>query len=238
VNGVGRAARRTLALLAVLAAFALAAPAWADEQIKAAPENQYTNPDVTIDQGERLTFKNLDVNEHTVTAVKETDGNPLFDTGLVGTNQEKKVDGSQYLTTGDYDFFCTTHTYMRGVLHVTANGTPVPRPGSAGDHTPADVTVAIVRMKVSKVEKKKKLPVKITVSEAADVKLVAKLGHKTVAKGKADLDQGTDTVKIKLTKAGKKALRHRSSAKIKVTADVTDKAGNKSSDDTKRKLKG
>src|SRR5206468_1331032 len=96
----------------------------------------------------------------------------LFETGLIGTNEEKFVEGSQYLTTGNYEFFCTLHPNMTGTLHVTSAGTPVPRPGSAGDHTPADVTVAIVKAKLSKVVKKKKLAVKITLSEDADVKLV------------------------------------------------------------------
>jgi hypothetical protein len=121
---------------------------------------------------------------------------------------------------------------------VTAAGTPVPRPGTAGDKIPADVTVSIVKRKLSRVVKTRKLPVKVTLNEAADVELVAKLGSRTVAKGKDDLEQGTDKVNLKVTRAGKRKLRDRDSAKIKVIADVTDKAGNESSDDTKRKLKG
>src|SRR5688500_7197398 len=53
---------RRLAPLVLAVALVPAATAWADEQIQASPFNSYDNPNVTIDQGERLTFRNTDVN--------------------------------------------------------------------------------------------------------------------------------------------------------------------------------
>jgi plastocyanin len=232
--------RRSLALLAVLAVLALAVPASADEQIRAIPMNTYANPDPTIDQGERLTFKNFDPNTHNVTATQEgADHNPLFATREeVRQNQEAFVEGSQYLTTGDYTFFCTFHSFMSGTVHVTSAGTAQPRPGTPGDKTPAAVDVAISRAKLSKVVGRGKLAVEVTVNEPADVDLVAKLGRKTVAQGSSDLDTGTKKVNLRLTRAGKRTLKRRSSAKLVVTVDAKDKNGNESSDTATRRLRG
>jgi plastocyanin len=240
---VARAVRRSFALLAVLAVLALAVPALADEQIQAIPVDKYTTSDVTIDQGEPLTFKNSDFDAHSVTARKDGSVNgALFDTGLIGMGEDKFVEGSQYLTTGDYAFFCTTHDFMTGTLHVTSAGTPVPRPGSAGDKTPADLAVSIYKRKLGTVVKKKKLLVKVTLNEAAQVDLVAKLGTRTVAKATdVDLEQGTEKVNLKLTRSGKKKLKARvedeRKAKLVVTANATDKANNDSSDSGRRTLK-
>jgi plastocyanin len=229
---------RRAAVLAFVFAVIAAPAASADEQISARPTNTYVNPNVTIDQGERLTFSNTDVDEHSVTARQEgTVNGSLFDTGLIGTNEEKFVEGSQYLTTGAYEYFCSIHANMTGTLNVTAAGTPVPRPGSAGDKTPADVTVSIYKRTLDRIVKTKRLPVKVTLNEAADVKLVAKLGRRTIAKGEDELEQGTDKVNLRLTRSGKRRLRNRDRARIKVTVDATDKAGNESSDDVKRTLK-
>ena len=54
---------------AVAAALAAAPAAGADERVVAAPlSSGYVNPDVTIDQGEKLTFFNPDVAAHDVTS--------------------------------------------------------------------------------------------------------------------------------------------------------------------------
>src|SRR5256714_8499599 len=124
---------RTVAVVAVLAV-ALAAPAaLADDQETAAPPNQYLKPDVTIDQGGKLTFQNNDTVEHDVTARDAgPDGNPLFKSPLTPTGQTSTVKGTEYLAHGDYAFVCSIHPNMTGTLHVTSNGTPVPRPAPSG----------------------------------------------------------------------------------------------------------
>src|SRR5205823_155887 len=139
----GRAVTRRAAAIAALGAtatLAASAPAAADQRISASPRDQYANPTVTIDQGERVTFFNGDVlDEHSVTATTAgPDGRPLFDSGVIQPGAEVPVVGVQSLTAGTYEFFCTVHHFMRGTITVTGTGTPVPRPP---DTTPARPTV-------------------------------------------------------------------------------------------------
>jgi plastocyanin len=67
-----------------------------------------------------LSFANLDVAQHDVTAVQDgPDGKPLFQTPLIGFGQTAPVDGTDGLTAGQtYDFFCSIHPGMRGQLIV------------------------------------------------------------------------------------------------------------------------
>src|SRR5438132_65115 len=120
-------------VVAVALATALACPAlaWADKTIEAAPPYRFVTTDVTMDQGERLTFHNGDTVTHDVTATQNgSDGQPLFKTPPVDGGKEAFVEGSQYLTAGHYEFICSIHPNMKGMLTVTSNGTPQPRPGS------------------------------------------------------------------------------------------------------------
>jgi plastocyanin len=225
--------------MTVVALLGAGATAYAAEQIQAVSGDQFSKSSYTMDQGERPIFKNIDVfNAHNVTAKQNgPDGKPLFVTPDIEPNDDTLVEGTQFLTTGAYPFECTLHPGMEATLNVSTAGTPVPRPGSAGDKTPADVEVKIVKRTLDRIVDTKKLPVKVTLSEAAEVELVAKLGRKTIAKKDADLEQGTDKVNLRLTRYGKRKLRRRDRARIKVTVDATDKAGNESSDDVKRTLK-
>src|SRR2546423_9845897 len=109
---------RTVAVVAVLAV-ALAAPAvLADDQETAAPPNQFVKPDVTIDQGGKLTFQNNDTVVHAVPARDPVpDGQPLFKSPLTSTGQTSTVKGTQYLTHGDYAFIGSIHPNMTVTLH-------------------------------------------------------------------------------------------------------------------------
>src|SRR5829696_5302604 len=100
------------------AAMLLAAPAAiADEEIVGSTPNRYSNPQVTIDQGERLTFRNTDIANHDITSEQTGDVNGrLFATPLVGRGESSFVEGSQYLTTGSYNFFCSIHGEMKGTI--------------------------------------------------------------------------------------------------------------------------
>jgi len=125
--------RRLLVLGTLVCALAWPSAAMADKRIEAGPSNKYTTPEVTIDQGEKLTFVNNDVAGHDVTATdKGPDGKPLFNTPIVNRGESAFVEGSQYLTAGHYAFLCSVHTDMKGTIHVTGNGTPKPRPGQPG----------------------------------------------------------------------------------------------------------
>jgi plastocyanin len=73
-----------------------AAPAYADETITAGPvPNSFGNPEVTVDQGELVTFRNSDPTGafHDVTATgKDADGKPLFASDTIeGGKTEKRV---------------------------------------------------------------------------------------------------------------------------------------------------
>jgi len=226
--------------LAVVSALAAPAAAQADEQIVAQPPNRYATPNVTIDQGEKLTFQNSDVVSHDVTSEKTGAGNkPLFSTPLVSGGGSSFVEGSQYLTAGSYAFFCSVHANMRGTLTVTTAGTPVPRPGSGGggaggggggqaDTTPPTVTFGIKASRSSQVRRAGALKVGVTVDEPADLQLNATVGSKAklIASGTAQFSVAdTRTVTLKLTRAGRRALKRATT--VTVTAEAVDKAGNK-----------
>jgi plastocyanin len=245
-----RSSIRAIALILLLAAPLLFAPnARADERIQARPSSQYTSNSVTIDQGERLTFQNVDITDHDVTASgKGPDGKPLFSTPLIGGGEEAFVEGSQYLTTGHYDFFCSIHANMTGTLHVSSAGTPVPRPGTPGAPAPArDATkpalnVKVKSAKVRRVRRARKLVLEVTVDEAAKVvmSVTTRIGRRTVtiARGTVDLSgAGKRLPELKLTRAGRRALRNRSRARLTVSASAIDKAGNASQLTTKRTLR-
>src|SRR3954470_21149640 len=188
----GEEMRRTLLAALVLGALAaVVSVAWASDQtITAAPPNQFATPSVTIDQGDHVTFSNKDAVGHDVTArAKGPDGKALFAAATTGTNASNPVKGTEYLTTGDYDFFCSIHPNMTGTLHVTAAGTPVPRPGGTttpppsgggADTTAPAVTLKLLDAKVSAVRRRGALRVRVTSSEAATVKLTARAAGRTI----------------------------------------------------------
>ena len=230
----GRAVRVFLAI--VVAMLAAAPAASADEEIQAGPPARFTTPNPTMDQGEPLFFRNLDVQDHDVTArATGPDGRPLFGTPLIGQGERQFVEGSQYLTTGRYDFFCSIHPNMTGTLTVTSAGTPATR-RAPGAPAPADNAAPSVRLKVrsgrlGRVRRSRKLQVEVTVNEAAKVALraVARVGGRnvTIARGEVELPgAGTRRENLRLTRAGRRALRGRSRLAASVRARAVDRAGN------------
>jgi plastocyanin len=227
----------------VLAAIGVFAPAAvADQQIQAAFPTQYTTTSVTIDQGERLTFQNLDISDHDVTAgTRGPDGKPLFGTPLIGTGEEAFVEGSQYLTEGHYPYVCSIHANMQGTLHVTSAGTPVPRPGGgagggggvAADKTKPKVRLRVLSTRASRVRRVGELVVEVKVDEATKVGLTARArsGRRkvTIATGSAELTaSGTRRPELKLTRTGRKLLKSRRGLPVAVSARAIDSAGNTS----------
>jgi plastocyanin len=233
----------------LLAAGPLVPVALADQQIQAVFPTRYASTSVTIAQGERLTFQNLDITEHDVTAdTRGPDGKPLFGTTLNGTGEESFVEGSQYLTTGHYPYVCSIHANMVGTLHVTDAGTPVPRPGGggggsvAGDKTKPTVKVKLKSTRSSSVRRVGRLVAEVKVNEAAKVALTAKArsGRRTVtiANGAVELTTaGTRLPELKLTRAGRKLLGKKRRVVVTVTAKAIDTAGNTSSDSARAALK-
>lgn len=231
---------RRITTLAAIAAFgvALAPPvARADEQIVAAPPNRYVDSDVAIDQGERVTFTNNDTVMHDVVAKqKGADGKPLFASELVATGRSAPVSGTEYLTTGDYAFFCSLHPQMTGTLRVSSAGTPVPRPGTGtqdpsppatGDRTAPALKIGVRDRRLATVGRRRALRLSVTVDEAAAVRIALRAGRTRLGSATVRLTAaGTRVVSVKLTRAGTRLARRSRSLRVAVTATARDGADN------------
>ena len=232
---------RRAALASLAVALVAAAPAAADEQIRAETRDRYANPSVTIDQGERLTFFNGDLlDDHSVTATgNRPDGRALFDSGLIGPGREAVVEGAQFLGPGSYPYYCTLHPFMTGTVTVTGSGAPAPVPA---DSTPAKLAVTIATGGLPAVQRTGKLPVRARADEAATVRLTAttRLARRTVTLGSATVTlagAGSRAGSIILTRAAKRALRGRRSVAVSLTGQAMDRAGNASAATARRTLR-
>ena len=233
---------RRIGVLVAAILLALPALAWADKKIEAGPPNQFTTSEVTMDQGERLTFHNGDTVAHDVTATqKASDGKPLFSTDTTDAGKETLVNGSQYLTAGHYEFICSIHPNMKGMLHVTSNGTPQQRPGgvagpaSSTDKKAPTFGLRLVSRTLKVVRTRHALRVRVQLDEPAHVTLRAIARPRaggplvTVARGETHvMKPGAKRVWLSLTRAGRRALRgRRRTLAVIVTGRAMDAAGNK-----------
>jgi plastocyanin len=186
----------------------------ASETIVAGPAesfSQQTTP-YNTDQGVVVQFQDLG-GTHNVTA-RQTgpDGKALFRSATI-SGGTTGVEGTQYLSTGDYAFFCSVHpTTMNGTLHVTGAGTPLPRP-----------QVNNLKLKTKTIAKAIKKGLRLTMTpnmQIDGVALIAKLGKSTIGKATVSLVAGWNSDLVKLSNAGKAKLRGRDTAKVTVTAEV------------------
>ena len=244
-----RLIKSCVAAFAVLAV--AAAAAYADGTIYAIPPSQFFGGDITIAQGEAVTFTNGDTMPHDVTAVKKgDDGKPLFASAQTSAAQSSPVAGVEYLTTGAYDYICSIHPFMKGSITVSSEGTPKPRPGSGGGGQPgpaapaaADTaapsfTIKVLDTKKSGVRKRRSLQLSVNTNEAATLAITAKSGSTTIATGTSKLNKaGAKKITVKLTKAGLKAAKSSKQLKIAVQAKGTDAAGNSSTASASGKLR-
>lgn len=219
----------------------------ADVEIVAEPVNAYSADTYTMDQSEPLTFRNNDGNRHDVTARDlGADGAPLFATPTITSGQTAFVEGSQYLTTGSYRFFCTVHPIlMNATLQVTANGTPAPRSVGPGGTGPADTVQPTVRLRVldqsmRRVRRAGRVRTSVRMSKAAQVTLVLTLrdGRRIVRLARSRVSfrgAGTRRVALRLSRTGRRALARRSRAALRLTAQARDSAGNRSRTATARR---
>lgn len=226
--------RAGVAALAV-APLSLLGPASASgaERIVAIPQSQYATQNVAIDQGEPLSFLNLDVLSHDVTARgKGANGQPLFSTPLIGTGQEVPVEGTDTLGPGEYAFFCTIHPNMEGTLTVGGGG-------SGGGGGGSGLSVRILDTKLSEVRKEGSLSVEVTHERSATITLSAttKSDGDRVALGRTKQDfegSASHSLDIRLSKPGRKALRGESSVPVAVAARA-DGGGDSAKDRAKLK---
>jgi plastocyanin len=175
-------------------------------------DDTYSAPTYTIDQGEVGQLQ-VTGSTHNVTARQSgPDGQALFRTPTI-SGGSTGVQGTQFLSAGDYTFFCTVHpTTMQATLHVTSNGAPQGRPSAQ---------LSVRSKKLAKVAKKGILVALTTTAKVDDASLVAKLGKTTI--GKVDglsLAAGQQFVTLKLSKAGKSALKKKKKASVTVTATI------------------
>jgi plastocyanin len=217
------AVRRGLAL-ALFVSLLGAASAWADETITARPVNQFAAAVTTIDQGEKVTLRNLDLSGHDVTSHHTgDDGKPLFGSALIAPGSSGSVAQTEYLTTGSYDFFCSIHPGMEATLEVTSAGTPVPRPQAEG------VQVKVLSRDLDRVVERGKLKLKVTSREGSV--LVGARAEKrkgSIALGSKKLqfdEEGERRIALKLSDAARKALRKRERATVIATATATHSDG-------------
>jgi plastocyanin len=212
-----------------------AAPALGDATITAGPDpNTYATTDVTIDQGQTITFQNSDRDAiHDVTADRKgSNGAALFRSETIENGKTTPVKGVEFLTTGDYGYHCSVHPFMTGTLHVTGNGMPKPR-----DTTAPDASVAIVDSRISGVLEHKGVTIRLRSDEPARFKLTATAGKTKVATGTIDVKGTKRNAKLALTRSGKRLLFRASTVKLKLTAQVTDAADNRSSASASRTLR-
>ena len=165
----------------------------------------------TTDQGEVVPFQ-VTGSSHNVTAHQNgPDGAALFRTPTISSGSTG-VQGTQYLSAGNYTFFCTIHpATMQATLHVTSNGAPQARPSSS---------IKVTRRSVSQTIKK---GIKLNMTPTTSIEgvaLTAKLGKTTIGKKTVTLAQGFNAPVVKLNKAGKSKLQGKSSAKVTVTANI------------------
>jgi plastocyanin len=177
-------------------------------------DHQPGNAPYNTDQGVVVQFQDAG-GTHNVTA-RQTgpDGKALFRSATI-SGGTAGVDGSQYLTTGDYQFFCSVHpTTMSGTLHVTGAGTALARP---------QISLVVISRKLATVAKKGKLQVNVgALTTSDDISVEAKLGKTSL--GKADVSHLANgqkqTVTVKLNKAAKNKLKGKKKATITVVGTV------------------
>src|SRR5262249_37314628 len=149
---------------------------------------------------------------HDVTSdQKGGDDNALFASETIEGGKTSPIKGVEFLTTGDYPFHCSVHTFMTGTIHVTANGTPKPRTPDNPAPNPADTTppkakVAILDSRVSTVLKHKGVRVKLTTTEPSRFMLTVTVGKTKLATGIVVVKGTQRETTLQLTAAGRKAL--------------------------------
>src|SRR5687768_6502912 len=86
-----RRVRRVVAMVLTVSLLGAAA-AYADETITARPKDEFASPRTTIDQGEKVTLRNVDISGHDVSSTKKSsDGKPLFQSELVAPQSSGPV---------------------------------------------------------------------------------------------------------------------------------------------------
>ena len=123
MQGIRRLDRVAVVLALSFAALVSAAPkARAAEQQAYAAAMNYATPTITVGVGDTLTLNNLD----TLAKHDLVGHDAEFGSDLIGGGESGPVRGVEKLTPGQYQFHCTLHGWMKGMLTVN------PGPGGPG----------------------------------------------------------------------------------------------------------
>ena len=229
---------RIAVLIGLVATLLAPAAAPANEEIVATTGSRYAATEYTIDQGEPLNFRNDDLSgpSHDVasTANGSVRGSFLFASEIVGPGKSSYVEGSQYLTTGRYDFFCSIHPSMKGTLIVNSAGTPKPRPGSAptapgeeppaADQTPPEPSLNFGTLRAAAIKKGRPITLKVGADEAVTMKVTVRIAKGKVVKRLELAARGRRKVRLVVPKSLRKAIF--AGRRVYITVDVADAAGN------------
>lgn len=202
-------------LLALTATPALAA----DVEVRAIALNRYDTTDVLLATGDRLVLANTAVfSQHNLTAViEDAAGTPLFASPTLEPGEVAAVVGSDELSPGKYEFFCTIYpTTMRGRAMVT--GTPDTRAPALSATVEPRTTARVLRSG--------RMPVAVEIDESGSAALTARAKGRIVARGAASLRAGTTRTGLELTEIGRRLLRRDGPLAVTVTVRAIDRAGN------------
>jgi plastocyanin len=211
----GRTGRRVglIAAIAVAALLFAGGIAFAASQtIVGQADNSFSAATYTSDQGEVVQFQNQGGSHNVTARATGPDGGPLFRSATT-SGGSTPVNGTQYLSTGDYAFFCTVHpTTMNATLRITGAGTPQARP---------QIALSIRTKTIAKALKKGLLVAVNTNAKVTGASITAKLGKTTIGQAN-DLAfaQGQVFEVVRLNKAGKAKLRQKDKATVTVSAGV------------------
>ena len=228
-------AMRILLLGGLLAGLAAPPAALADETITATTGTRYSAAEYTIDQGEPLYFRNDDLSGPRHDVQSTANGGDLFKSETIEPGKTSFVEGSQYLTTGTYDFLCSLHPSMKGRLIVNSAGAPKPRPGAAptapGEEPPAADQVApepslnFGTLRAAAIKRSRRIVLKVGADEAVSMRVTVKAGRAVVARKRLKLAaRGRRIVRLVVGRKARAAIRR--GRRISITVDVADAAGN------------
>jgi len=215
----------------VAAVFTLAtAPAVAsgDATIQAQPGPAYAPSRLTIDQGTHVTLENRDSTRHNiVSSGYAPDGSRLFRSGTVDPGLSAPVNGTEYLTAGEYSFFCSIHRGMQGTLVVSSAGSPVPRPQTT-DTTRPGLKLAVLTRSLNTALLRGRLLVHVRSTEFVHVRLAAWRHGRRLAIGRTVLHSaGFRGARLRLTRFGRRLFRKRDRVRISIRGVALDRAGNR-----------
>lgn len=205
--------RLTLASLAALGLIAAGAGfAFASAPITASPNAlAYGGPTFTIDQGEVAVFQNTGFTAHNVSDYQK-EGYFFRSPPSVAPGTSADVEGTQYLTSGTYPFYCKIHgPTMSANLVITTNGQPQARPR---------VSLKVLSSSIAKVRSSRKLKVKVTaITDSPGIEVESLKGNTTVTTpAKLDLSAGASRVVTLRVKRSRTGLLAGDSVKLRIYA--------------------